>query len=141
MGYPFKYLGNTNWKCFNKTSVFKTAVLLTSVLRILPGSSNFPIETNPSKKLLPINTENVIKRILEWRQSKSLFQILQTLQLILDLEKISELSCPKSLNWSLILIPAILIQDVKYKKKGRGGASREINVGNFDNYIFFHRDS
>lgn len=64
-GYPFKRLGNTNWKCFNKTSVFKTAVVLTSVLCILPGNSNVPIETNPSKKLLPIKTENVVKRILD----------------------------------------------------------------------------
>lgn len=123
MRYPFQYLGNTNWKCFNKTSVFKTADPLTSVLHILPGSSNFPIETNPSKKLLPINTENVIKRILEWRQSKSLFQILQTLQLILGLERTSELTCPKSLNWILVLIPAILIQDVKYTQKIGGGRS------------------
>lgn len=64
-GYPFKCLGDTNWKCFNKTSVFKTAVVLTSVLCILPENSNVPIETNPSKKLLPIKTENVVKRILD----------------------------------------------------------------------------
>lgn len=64
-GDPFEYLGNTNWKHFNKTSVFKTAVVLTSVLCILPGSSNFPIETNPSKKLFPIKTENVVTKILE----------------------------------------------------------------------------
>lgn len=64
-GDPFEYLGNTNWKHFNKTSVFKTAVVLTSVLCISPGSSNFPIESNPSKKLFPIKTENVATKILE----------------------------------------------------------------------------
>lgn len=62
---PSDYLGNTNWKRVNKTSVFKTAVVLTSVLCILPGSSNFPIETNPSKKLFPIKTENAVTKILE----------------------------------------------------------------------------
>lgn len=130
MDTPLECLGNTNWEYFNKTTVFKTAVVLTSVLCILPGKNIFLLKlTHPknyskSKQKEDLGGKEIQKPLSKFRHIKVFNFWLRR-----DFPKVFQLKIGFNSSYP----------HPKCKLQKRISCLK--NWGNFENYISFHRDS